>query len=122
MGTLVVFWLIIARIRGRSASSGALWGRWFYSGTLGSPLPFGSSGLFRFIGFIRARPMGLSVLSGAHLVSTGSFGFVEFIHVRTGGCRVHWGSLGSLGSIVWDILLIRARNLCSRIHLGSLGS
>ena len=55
--------------------------------------PWGLSGSFGFVRFIRARPWGHSVDSGVPSESLGSFGFVRLIKEV---CRVHSGA--TLGS------------------------
>ena len=98
---------------------GFIRGRWVHSG-----VPWGSSGSFRIVRFIRVHPAvfrvysGRYVHSGAPWGSSGSFGVVRFIRVRPGGLRFQSGSLGSFRctrvviGFIWGC----------RVHSRSLGT
>ena len=86
--------------------------RWVHSG-----VAWVSSASFGLVGFIRARPGGCSVHSGAPSVTYGKFGrawspsgllgFVRFFRGRPGCRRVHSGWLGSFGRSLKVIEFIR---------------
>ena len=94
---------------GRGPAKGVLWFirvRWVWSLVsfdvlwVHSGATWGSSGSFRFVGFIRARPGGRCVRSGSlgsfmhGLGDIGFIGFVWFTLAHLMGRRVHLGSVG----------------------------
>ena len=99
---------------------------WVHSGAT-----WGSSGSFRFVGFIRARPGGRCVRSGSlgsfmhGLGDIGFIGFVWFTLAHLMGLRVHLGSVGLFwraDSVVGPFVLVNKRPRCRRVQLGFLGS
>ena len=78
-----------------------------------SGAPFGSSGSFGFVGFVRAgrRVHSGSLSSFWHVLGwSGSFRFVGLIWLRPWGCQVHSISLGSFGRTLGVVGFIWVRS------------
>ena len=102
-------------------------GRWVHSGS-----PWGSSGSFEFVRFVRARLGSCRVhldswgsfkrdmrVVGFIQVHSDSFRFIQVHWVRLGGRLVHSDSLGSLGRALDVVWFIRRCTAGRPVHSGS---
>ena len=107
---------VVVLIRHRWVHSGALWGRWFHSRSLGSfvyALPWGSSVLFGAMGLFGCTLGLIGFIRGRWLVgcALGDIGVILWCWVRScassGSLAVkHWGLLGSFGCTLGVIMFI----------------